>query len=134
MSKLVVRCPRLTGVLGTVWDVAARTVLAMAVVTVAAGAFSDAAGADEVQMSPSGSGAPGGALVQQLVNWLGQFALWGSLLAMLGGAAIMGISQNSGGYGGATKGKILAIGGAIGAVVTGLAPSVINLLFGAANT
>jgi hypothetical protein len=53
---------------------------------------------------------------------------------MLGGAAIMGISQNSGGYGGATKGKVLVIGGAIGAVVTGLAPSVINLLFGAANT
>ena len=54
---------------------------------------------DDVTMSPSGSGIPGGALMQKLINWGGQYGLWVSLLA----------------------------------IIIGLAPSAINLLFKAAG-
>ncbi len=92
-----------------------------------------AASAQDVEMTPTADGAPGGEMTQKLIDWLGMFALWGSLAAMVAGAAIMGISQRSGGYGGSTTGRYLAIGGAIGAIVAGLAPTVVNLLFDAAQ-
>ena len=37
----------------------------------------------QVSVSPSTSGMPGSALIQQLLNWLSQLALWGSLGSIL---------------------------------------------------
>ena len=87
----------------------------------------------DVNVTPTTSGMPGADLVQQLLNWLTQIALWGSLASILCGAAIYGLSQQSGNYAGGAMGKKLALAGAIGACLAGIAPTVINLLFKAAK-
>jgi hypothetical protein len=89
--------------------------------------------AGAVKVSPTADGMPGGALIQQLLNWLSQLALWGSLASILAGAAVYGLAQNTGNFNGAFRGKQLAAAGAIGAILAGLAPTAINLLFKAAG-
>ena len=79
------------------------------------------------------SGANSNQLVQKLLNWLTQIALWGSLASILCGAAIYGLSQQTGNYSGGYLGKRLALAGAIGACLAGIAPTVINMLFKAAK-
>lgn len=88
----------------------------------------------QVDVAPTTTGMPGADLIQQMLNWLSQVALWGSLASILAGAAVYGLSQNSGNYAGAYRGKQLAAAGAIGAVLAGLAPTVVNLLFKAAGS
>lgn len=87
----------------------------------------------QVEMTPAADGLPGGALAQRLLNWGGQIALWGSLGSILVGAAVYGLSREAGNYGAASKGRTLALGGVVGAILTGLAATIVNLLFGAAN-
>ena len=87
----------------------------------------------DVHVSPSADGMPGAALVAQLLNWLGQIALWGSLASILVGAAIWGFSQQGGYATGSSRGRTLALAGVVGAILTGIAPSVVNLLFKAAS-
>jgi hypothetical protein len=87
----------------------------------------------QVSVRPSTAGMPGGAFVQQLLGWLSQLALWGSLASILVGAGLYGISQNTGNYAGGYRGKQLAAAGAVGAVLAGLAPTAVNLLFRAAG-
>jgi hypothetical protein len=87
----------------------------------------------QVSVSPSSSGMPGGALIQQLLGWLDQIALWGALASILVGAAVYGLSQNTGNYAGGYRGKQLALAGVVGACLAGLAPTVVNLLFHAAG-
>jgi hypothetical protein len=88
----------------------------------------------QVQVQPSSSGMPGAALAQQLLNWLSQLALWGSLASVLIGAAVYGLSQQAGNYSGAYKGKTMAAAGAVGACLAGIAPTMVNLLFRAAGS
>jgi hypothetical protein len=87
----------------------------------------------QVNADPTASGMPGAQLIQQLLNWLSQVALWGSLASILGGAALYGVAQNSGYSQGAYRGKQLAVGGVAGACLAGIAPTAINLLFRAAG-
>ena len=87
---------------------------------------------DDVDVTPTTDGLPGADLVQTMLNWLTQIALWGSLASILCGAAIYGLSQQTGNYSGGYLGKRLALAGAIGACLAGIAPTVINLLFKAA--
>ncbi len=47
----------------------------------------------DVNVTPTTSGMPGAELVQKLLNWLTQIALWGSLASILCGAAIYGLSS-----------------------------------------
>src|SRR3954453_12883612 len=61
----------------------------------------------DVTVTPTAAGMPGGALIQQLLNWLSQLALWGSLASILAGAAVYGIAQNTGTYNGASCGERL---------------------------
>lgn len=86
-----------------------------------------------VEVSPDATGMPGAEFVQQALGWLSQLALWGSLASILIGAAIYGLAQNSGNYNGAFRGKQLAGAGAVGACLAGLAPTAVNMLFGAAS-
>ena len=88
---------------------------------------------DDVDVTPTTDGLPGADLVQTMLNWLTQIALWGSLASILCGAAIYGLSQQTGNYSGGYLGKRLALAGAIGACLAGIAPTVINLLFAAAS-
>ena len=89
--------------------------------------------ADGVNANPSASGLPGADFLQRLIDWAAQIGLWGSLAAMLLGAAMFGLSQQAGNYLGASRGKHLVLGGVIGAAITGLAPSIINLVFSASR-
>jgi hypothetical protein len=86
----------------------------------------------QVQVTPSSTGMPGAQLVQQLLNWSQMVALWGSLGAVLIGAAMYGLAREGGSYSNASKGKGLAMGGMVGAILAGIAPTAINLLFKAA--
>src|ERR1700682_6817832 len=88
----------------------------------------------QVTSTPSSNGLPGAHLMQQLIDWLGQIALWGSLASILLGAAIYGLSQQSGNYAGGFRGKQLALAGVVGACLAGVAPTAINLLFKAAHS
>ncbi|MGI8873735.1 MAG: hypothetical protein ACR2KP_05315 [Egibacteraceae bacterium] len=87
----------------------------------------------QVSVTPSSAGMPGAALLQQMLNWLLQVALWGSLGSILVGAAIYGLSQNTAGYQNAARGKQLAAAGVVGACLAGIAPTAVNLLFKAAG-
>jgi hypothetical protein len=86
-----------------------------------------------VSVTPSAEGMPGADLIQQLLNWTQMAALWGSVGALLAGAAIYGLAREGGSYGAAHKGKTMALGGAVGAILAGLAPTAVNLLFEAAS-
>jgi hypothetical protein len=88
----------------------------------------------QVQVSPSSAGMPGAALIQRLLDWSQMVALWGSLAALLVGAAMYGLAREGGSYNGASRGKALALGGVVGAILAGVAPTAINLLFQAASS
>lgn len=87
-----------------------------------------------VVVEPDATGMPGAELIQTLLNWTQMIALWGSLAALLVGAAMYGLARESGSYGGAGRGKTLALGGVIGAILAGLAPTAVNMLFAAARS
>ena len=87
----------------------------------------------QVSVSPTSAGLPGAPLLQQMLNWLSQLALWGSLASILAGAALYGIASQTGNYAGGFRGKQLAAAGVVGACLAGLAPTVVNLLFRAAG-
>ncbi len=86
----------------------------------------------DVTLNPNADGMPGATFAQTLIDWTGQIALWGSLVSILIGAAIYGLSQHVGNTYGASKGRLLALAGTIGAGLTGLAPTLVNLLHSAA--
>jgi hypothetical protein len=86
----------------------------------------------DVTLNPNADGMPGATFAQTLIDWIGQIALWGSLISILIGAAIYGLSQHVGNTYGASKGRLLALAGTIGAGLTGLAPTLVNLLHSAA--
>ncbi len=87
------------------------------------------AGAQTVTLNPTADGLPGAGVLQNIVNWGGQIALIFSLLALIAGGAMYGIGQMNGRTQGAHQGRQLAMGGAIGALITGVAPFVVNTLF-----
>lgn len=86
----------------------------------------------QVSVSPDAAGMPGAQLIQRLLNWCQMVALWGSLGALLAGAAMYGLARENGNYSGASRGKSLAVGGLVGAIIAGAAPAAVNLLFRAA--
>ena len=87
----------------------------------------------QVTVDPNTSGMPGAALIQQLLNWAQMLALWGSLAALLIGAAIYGLAREGGSYEGASRDKTLALGSVVGAILAGVAPTAVNMLFQAAR-
>ncbi len=88
----------------------------------------------QVEVTPTGADFPGGPIVQKMINWAGQFGLWGSVASLLIGAGIWGVSQQFGNGYQAGKGKTLAGAGAVGAVLTGLAAIIVNTLYNAAGS
>lgn len=87
--------------------------------------------ADPVNPKPSTDGMPGAALWNQVLGWMMQWGLWLSLAAIVLGAGGWWVSASTGSYGGAAKGKQFVLGGAIGALIIGLGPTMVNLLFNA---
>ena len=103
--------------------------LSVAVTTATAWKASPAFG--QVVVDPSTEGMPGAQLWQQVLGWLMQWGLWLSVAAIFLGAGGWWISASTGSYGGASRGKQFVLGGALGALVIGLGPSLVNLLFNA---
>lgn len=88
--------------------------------------------ADNVNLNPTGSGAPGADFIQTALNWLGQYGLWACLAAVVLGGATYGFSTYAGNSYRAAHGRTVALAGVVGAVIVGVAPSAINLVFHAA--
>ena len=106
--------------------VAAMCALAAATVVVGeAGVVS----AQPVDGDPDPTGMPGAALVSQLINWL----MWVSLMACLGavlyGAAMWRGGAKMGNTPRAEDGRNYVAGGAVGALLAGLAVILVNTLF-----
>ncbi len=83
----------------------------------------------QVSANPDSNGMPGGGLAQKILNWTDQLALWGSLASLLIGALVWGVSQHAGNGYQAGRGRNFAAAGAIGALLAGLAPTIVNTLF-----
>lgn len=87
----------------------------------------------QVSSSPSSEGLPGAAFWQQMLDWLSWAGLAGSLASMLIGGAIWGLSHAAGNSMQASRGKTYALGGVVGALLTSLAPTIVNTLFTSAR-
>jgi hypothetical protein len=85
--------------------------------------------AQTVDGNPDPSGMPGAALVRQLVNWLMWVSLMASLGAVLYGAALWRGGARMGNSPRAEDGRNYVAGGAVGALIAGLAVVLINTLF-----
>ena len=64
-----------------------------------------------------------------MLDWTLQIALWGSLASLLVGATVWGISQHAGNGYQAGRGRNFAAAGAVGALLAGLSPTIVNTLF-----
>lgn len=94
---------------------------------VAPSGAADASPLDDV--SPSSDGLPGAALFTQILSWGFWLALGVCGLVILYGAATWrGMNGNSGR---GVEGKMYVAAGAIGAMVIGLAPTIVSVLFDA---
>ena len=87
------------------------------------------AAAQPVDGEPDPSGMPGAELVSQLVNWLMWVSLMASLGAVLYGAAMWRGGAKMGNSPRAEDGRNYVAGGAIGALLSGLAVVLVNTLF-----
>jgi len=87
----------------------------------------------QVEVNPTSAGMPGAGLATNLLNWIDQIALWGSLASLLIGAAVWGLSQHAGNGYQAGRGRTFAMAGAVGALIAGLSPTIVNTLFTSAR-
>ena len=107
-----------------------RRVVSVFVVSVGLVAVSPSwASAGPVDGSPDSTGMPGAHLVSQLVNWLMWVSLMASLGAVLYGAAMWRGGAKLGNSPRAEDGRHYVAGGAIGALLSGLAVVLVNTLF-----
>ena len=90
--------------------------------------------ADAVNPSPTTAGMPGAALWNQVLGWLMQWGLWLSLAAIVLGAGGWWLAATTGSYNGASRGKQFVLGGAVGALLIGLGPTIVNVLFSAGSS
>ena len=82
-----------------------------------------------VVVNPTAIDAPGQQTIQDLLNWLGQYSLWACVAAMIAGGGLFAWARRTGGHGMAVTGTALAGGGAVGTILVGLAPSIVNTLY-----
>ena len=85
--------------------------------------------AQPVGGEPDPTGMPGAELVSQIVNWLMWVSLMASLGAVLYGAAMWRGGAKLGNSPRAEDGRNYVAGGAIGALLSGLAVVLVNTLF-----
>ena len=82
-------------------------------------------------VTPSTDGLPGAELWTRILSWLAWGGLAGSLASLFIGGAVWGLAHAGGNSMQSSKGRAFALGGAAGAIVTGLAPTIVNNLAGA---
>jgi hypothetical protein len=79
-----------------------------------------------VHVNPDPGKLPGGQVIQQLINGLAGWALFGSLAALLISAIVWALGANSGNYHAAGRGKTGVLVSGITALLIGAAPALIN--------
>lgn len=79
-----------------------------------------------VHVNPDPSKLPGGDVIQQLMNGLAGWALFGSLAALLISAIVWALGANSGNYHAAGRGKTGVLVSGVTALLVGAAPALIN--------
>ena len=79
-----------------------------------------------VNVSPNPNDLPGGNVIQQLLDGLAGWALFGSLAALLISAIVWALGANGGNYHAANKGKTGVLVSAMTALLVGAAPALIN--------
>lgn len=75
------------------------------------------------------TGLPARNLIETSMSWLSVAALWASLASLLLGAIFLGLGVLGGSGNSKGLGKSLVIGGVIGALIVGLAPTIVNELY-----
>jgi hypothetical protein len=75
---------------------------------------------------PNPNNLPGGHVIQQLIDGLAGWALFGSLAALLISAIVWALGANSGNYHAAGRGKTGVLISAVTALLVGAAPALIN--------
>jgi hypothetical protein len=82
-----------------------------------------------VVVNPTGVGAPGRETIQDLLDWLGQYALWACVAAIVAGGGMFAWARRTGAAGMAVTGTALVGGGVVGTILVGLAPDIVNALY-----
>jgi hypothetical protein len=86
-----------------------------------------------VAVNPNGN-LPGTAQLTSLVGGLMTWVLLACVVAVLAGAATWGFGSRSGNFGASQQGRMMVLGGAIGAMITGAATALVNFGFGVGGT
>jgi len=86
-----------------------------------------------VAVNPNGN-LPGTAQLTGLVGGLMTWVLLACVVAVLVGAATWGFGSRSGHMGASQQGRMMVLGGALGAMITGAATALVNFGFGVGGT
>lgn len=86
-----------------------------------------------VSVNPNGN-LPGTAQLTSLVGGLMTWVLLACVVAVLAGAATWGFGSRSGHLGASQQGRMMVLGGALGAMITGAATALVNFGFGVGGT
>jgi hypothetical protein len=81
---------------------------------------------NDVNVNPNPGKLPGGAVIQQLLDGLAGWALFGSLAALLISAIVWAFGAHGGNYHAANKGKTGVLVAGLTALLVGAAPALIN--------
>jgi hypothetical protein len=88
-------------------------------------------GGGDVNPTIDKGGLPGGDALTHLVGGLMYLGLIACVGAIVAGAAMWGLSAHNGNYRGAYNGRLMVIGGAVGAFLIGAAAALVRFAFGA---
>jgi hypothetical protein len=83
----------------------------------------------DVTMTPDPGNLPGGAVLQHLTNGLGGWALIGSLVALVIGAAVWALGSHAQNFQQSTSGRKTVLVAGLAALLIGAAPAIINFFF-----
>jgi hypothetical protein len=86
-----------------------------------------------VNVNPN-SQLPGTAQLTTLVGGLMTWVLLACVVAVLAGAGAWGFGSKTGHYGATQQGRLMVLGGAVGALVAGAATALVNFGFGVGGT
>lgn len=86
-----------------------------------------------VSVNPN-SQLPGTAQLTSLVGGLMTWVLLACVVAVLAGAAAWGFGARTGHYGATQQGRMMVLGGAVGALVAGAATALVNFGFSVGGT
>ncbi|WP_370617681.1 DUF6112 family protein [Mumia qirimensis] len=79
-----------------------------------------------VNVTPNPNELPGGNVIQQILDGLGGWALWGALGALLISTIVWAGGSFAGNFHAASKGKIGVVISLVAALLAGAAPALIN--------